>query len=327
MLPSISATRLTLLTLLSATTLYLFYKSRRRLLRPLKALRTLKTLNPNAKGKIFFISQTGTSKTLAQRLHSLLTVNDLAFDIIDPKDYEPEDLCKETLVLVIASTWENGEPPQNGSFLVNWVNESAEDFRVGAALLSECKFAVFGVGSRVYEHTFNAVAKGLSEKLRKLGAKEILDVCEGDVDEENLDQVFDRWSQQVVGVLKHDNGGNFDDLNGAVYELSDGEEYDDEEEEVENAGETAIIDLEDIAGKAPSRSKLVAGAKDNGQLNGEMANGEKEMVTPAIRANLEKQVVNVIIMVGIEDRNFHTYIKEKFAYEGKLISNKMLIYT
>lgn len=298
MFSSLPATRLTLLTLLSATTLYLFYKSRRRLLRPFKTFQLSRTISSNSKGKIFFISQTGTSKTLAQRLHAFLTVNDLSFELIDPKDYEPEDLSKETLVLVIASTWENGGAPQNGSFLVNWVNESAEDFRVGAALLSRCKFLVFGVGSRVYGDSFNAVAKGFSEKLRRLGAKELFDVCEGDVDEGDLEEVFDKWSQKVVGVLKGnlaENGGKFEDLNGADGEISDGDEYDDEEEEEEgNGAESEIVDLEDIAGKAPKRNKLLAGDKGNGQLNDEITNGEKEMVTPVIRANLEKQVINFV---------------------------------
>ncbi|KAL3505297.1 hypothetical protein ACH5RR_035138 [Cinchona calisaya] len=296
-LSSLSPTRLSLLTLLSATTLFLFYKSRRRLLHRLK---TLKTLKPSRKGKIFFISQTNTSKILAQRLHKVLALNGLLFDLIDPKDYEPEDLCKETLVLVIASTWENGEPPQNGAFLVNWVSESAEDFRVGAALLSECKFAVFGVGSRVYGDSFNAVGKGLSEKLRKLGGKEVLEICEGDVDEGDLEKVFDRWCKKVVEVLKGDwkeNGGNFENLNGAIGEVSDGEEYDDDEEDEEdedgkNGGE--IVDLEDIAGKAPSRWREMMGAKANGELNGKVVNGKKAMVTPVIRANLEKQGYKII---------------------------------
>ncbi|XP_027149565.1 S-adenosyl-L-methionine-dependent tRNA 4-demethylwyosine synthase [Coffea eugenioides] len=293
MFPSLSPTRLTLLTLLSATTLFLFYKSHRRLLHRLK---TFKTLNPDTRGKIFFISQTSTSKGLAQRLHNLLTLNNLPFDLIDPKDYEPEDLCRETLVLVIASTWENGEPPQNGAFLVNWVNESAEDFRVGAALLVKCKFAVFGVGSRAYGETFNAVGKGLSGNLRKLGAKELLEICEGDVDGGDLDKVFDGWSKKVVEALKDnwkENGVYFGNLNGVDGEASDEEEYDDEDdEEGENDGESELVDLEDIAGKGPSRRKEMVEAKANGELNG--VTGKKAMVTPVIRANLEKQGYKVI---------------------------------
>lgn len=297
-MPSLSGARLTLLTVLSATTLFLFYKSHRRLIRRLKSLKDFKSINPKPKGKILFLSQTGTSKALAQRLHAFLALNDLSFDLIDPKDYEPEDLSKETLVLIVASTWENGEPPQSGSFLVNWVNESADDFRVGAALLKSCNFAVFGVGSRAYGDTFNAVAKGFSEKLRKLGGKEILDVCEGDVDEGDVNMVFDGWSKKVVRVLNGDlvdKSVNLEDSNGFVGDLSEEEDYaDDEEDELGNGVQSEIVDLEDIAGKAPSRRSQTIGDKVNGESNGNLVNGDKEMVTPIIRGNLEKQGYKVI---------------------------------
>lgn len=177
------------------------------------------------------------------------------------------------------------------------MNESAEDFRVGAALLSECRFAVFGVGSRAYGEKFNSVGKGLSEKLRKLGGKEVLEICEGDVDEGDLDEVFDGWSKKVVEVLKgnlKENGGfYFGNLNGFGGDVSDEEEYDDQDEDEggENGGRSEIVDLEDIAGKAPSRRKEMVGTKANEELNGDVVNGKKAMVTPVIRANLEKQVV------------------------------------
>ncbi|KAL2468349.1 S-adenosyl-L-methionine-dependent tRNA 4-demethylwyosine synthase [Forsythia ovata] len=282
--------RLKLLTLLSATaTLYFLYKSRHRYSRLLSRLRQTLTKpsvqNPNSsfkKGKLFFISQTNTSKTLAQRLHANLLLNDLHFDLVDPKDYEPEDICKETLVLIVASTWENGGSPQNGSFLVNWLAESADDFRVGALLLKNCKFAVFGVGSSSYGETFNAVARDITVKLRKLGAVEVVDLGEGNVDEGNLDEVFERWSKRIVGVLKGNlvenvvRNGNY-----GVASESEGEE-------------SGIVDLEDIAGKAPSRKSTV-GPKTNGKVeNGVVLKGEKEMVTPVIRASLEKQGYKII---------------------------------
>ncbi|KAL3840306.1 hypothetical protein ACJIZ3_024897 [Penstemon smallii] len=291
---SLPPTRLAILTLLSATaTFYFIYKSRHRhrlLLTHLRQTITKPSLqNPNSKrGKLFFISQTNTSKTLAQRLHALLTLNDLPFDLVDAKDYEPEDLCKENLVLIVASTWENGEPPQNGGFLVNWLTESADDFRVGALVLKDCKYAVFGVGSRSYGETYNAVARGISVKLRKLGANEVVGLGEGDVDEGALDEVFDEWSEKIVGVLKGnlgEKGGDFE-----VGSESEGEsEFSDEEDD----GESGIVDLEDIAGKGPSRKSIVE-ARANGKVNGEVPNGEKEMVTPVIRASLQKQGYKII---------------------------------
>ncbi|XP_022869688.1 S-adenosyl-L-methionine-dependent tRNA 4-demethylwyosine synthase [Olea europaea var. sylvestris] len=298
-------THLKLLTVLSATaTLYFLYKSRHRYSRLLTRLR--QTLNkpsgqnPNSsfnKGKLFFISQTNTSKTLAQRLHANLLLNDLDFDLVDPQDYEPEDICKETLVLIVASTWENGGSPENGNFLVNWLAESADDFRVGALLLRNCKFAVFGIGSSSYGETFNAVARDISVKLRKLGAADLVDLGEGDVDEGNLDEVFERWSERIVGILKGNLGEN-KALNGnyGVGNESEGEvEFSEEEDEEEDGeGDNGIVDLEDIVGKAPSRKSIV-GPKTNGKVeNGEVLNGGKEMVTPVIRASLVKQGYKII---------------------------------
>lgn len=270
--------RLTLLALLSATTIYCFYKSRR-----LKKI----SLNPNPnKPKLFFISQTGTSKTLAHRLHNLLASNNLHFDLIDPQNYEPEDLFKEKLVIIIASTWEDGKPPQNAKFFANWLAESADDFRVGSLMLSECKFAVFGVGSRAYGETFNAVAKDFSRRLRDLGAKEVVGVGEGDVDGGELDGVFEEWSGILARVLKGESVENGEVCGNGVVVI---DESDDDEDD--GGVESDIIDLEDIAGKGPSRRSLVV-AQSNGKLNGENGklNGQKEMVTPVIRASLEKQV-------------------------------------
>ncbi|KAK9165539.1 hypothetical protein Scep_000730 [Stephania cephalantha] len=284
---------LALLTLLSASTIYFIWKSRR-----LRTHRTLSLQNPNPnpnpkpKPKLFFISQTGTSKTLARRLYNLLQSNGLEFNLTDPKDYEPEDLPKETLVLIVASTWEGGEPPPNGAFLANWLAESAEDFRVGSMALSRCRFAVFGVGSRAYGKSFNAVGKELSRRFRALGAAEVLPPWGGDVDRGDLDEVFEGWSGKVIGVLKGEGVGE----NGGL-----GSEIDSEDEE--DGVESDIVDLEDIAGKVSSRKPATA-------VNG----GEREMVTPVIRANLEKQVyisyiLSYVSMQGYKIIGSHSGVK------------------
>lgn len=96
------------------------------------------------RGKIFFASESGTSKKLAERLLEFLKENKLPFfDLVDPIDYEPEDLPKEKVVIVVASTWENGRAPKNASFLAQWLAESSEDFRVGSGILRSCRCPSF----------------------------------------------------------------------------------------------------------------------------------------------------------------------------------------
>lgn len=279
------APRVTLLALLSATTFYCLYKSRR--LRLASQKLAFSARNP----KLIYITQTGTSKTLAYRLHKFLASKGLTFDLIDVKDYEPEDLSKESLVVIVASTWEDGKPPPKAKFFADWIEESVNDFRVGALLLSKCKFAVFGVGSGAYEESFNLVAKGISKKLKALGANEVIPLCEGDVDGGRLGKEMDAWGEKLVGVLKRgvqENGvlacGSFDDESDSEFvDVSDDEELQ------ENGEELGVIDLEDIAGKGPSRK-----SGNVVEVNRAKTNGIKEMVTPVIRANLEKQGYKII---------------------------------
>lgn len=240
--------RLTLLALFSATTFYCLYKSRR-----LRYLKLSLNPNPKPKPKIIFLSETGTSKTLTLRLHRLLASNGVAFDVVDSRHYEPEDLPKETLLILVASTWQDGAPPDASRFFATWLAEASADFRAGSLLLSSCRVAVFGVGSRAYGESFNAVAKGLATHLRALGAKEVVPLCEGDVDGGDLDKVFDRWCEKVLAVLKGGGVAECDDGDGGgaldygVYSSSE------EESDVESE----IVDLEDIASKAPSRRKTL----------------------------------------------------------------------
>lgn len=70
------------------------------------------------------------------------------------------------------------------------------------------------------------------------------------------------------------------------------DDYDnDSDADVGGGSEADIVDLEDIAGKAPTARKTSTknGSTLTTVVNGE-ENLEKEMVTPLIRASLEKQV-------------------------------------
>ncbi|KAK1256731.1 hypothetical protein QJS04_geneDACA024043 [Acorus gramineus] len=242
---------------------------------------------------IFFASETGTSKTLASRLSAFLRSEGLDLDLVDPADYEPDDLLRETLVVFVASTLVDGEPPRNAGFLARWLEDGSADFRVGSAALAGCRFAVFGVGSRAYGlRRFNAFARGLSGWMRGLGAVEVVRSGEGDVDGGGVEVEFERWSQRLVGVLK---GGVLDSGLGVVSEAEgfegDEEEGTDSEEDVE-VEESGVVDLEDIAGKGPSRRSSSSVLKSM-VLNGE-ENGLKEMVTPVIHTSLEKQGYKII---------------------------------
>ncbi|URE02722.1 hypothetical protein MUK42_21503 [Musa troglodytarum] len=283
--PPLSSSRLALVALLSATSVFFLWKSRRRLRVLLSPYSSMNPPKPSPRGKIIYASATGTSRSLAGRLSDCLRSHGLAFDLVDPRHYEPEDLPKEALVLIVASTWEEGRPPPDAQFLARWLAESAADFRVGSLLLAKCRFAVFGVGSKSYGDSFNAAAKDFSKWMRALGASEMAPVWEGDVDSGDVDEVFELWSRRIVALLKGEDSKKESGHSGSTVESVGFDESDEEVEE--EVLEPVVVDMEDIAGKAPSRRSSVALA------NG-WENGVRDMVTPVIRVNLEKQGYKII---------------------------------
>ncbi|MED6154134.1 hypothetical protein PIB30_109079, partial [Stylosanthes scabra] len=93
----------------TATALFLICKSRLMRLRPHeKNLVTLhrEQLKSDARGKMIFFSQIGTSKDLAKRLCDKLESNGVVLELVDAQNYEPEALPKENLVVLVASTSE-----------------------------------------------------------------------------------------------------------------------------------------------------------------------------------------------------------------------------
>lgn len=276
------------LSVFSLSSLYFLLKSRR-----LRRL-SLHSSPPLTSPKIFYLSETNTSKTLAHRLHSFLLSNSLQFELTEPSLYEPDRLFNENLLLFVVSTWQDGKPPTSSQYFSQFLADAASDFRVGSLALSGCKFAIFGVGSASYGDTFNAAARDFSKWLRALGAKELLPVWEGDVDTGDLDMGFDAWGVKVARVLKGEVEGEIS-TNGFDEELEEMVEIDEMEET--GFGE---VDIEDIAGKIPDKNSLQGLPK--GGRNGE--NGVKEMVTPVIRSSLEKQVSFPSICFLLSDQFF-----------------------
>ncbi|XLR29588.1 uncharacterized protein [Arachis hypogaea] len=183
-----------------ATTLLLICKCRLMRVSPYqKNLTTHRRQQPkrNQRGKVLFVSQIGTSKALATCLCDLLESKGIVLDLVDARNYEPEALPKESLVLLVASTSEvwnlysardfysDHDLPWGAKFFVNWIEEKKNAFKVGAFVVNACSFSAFVVGSG---------GKNLMAK----AANEIRDL--GHTAESKAD--FDSWWGSVVAVLE-----------------------------------------------------------------------------------------------------------------------------
>lgn len=120
--------------------------------------------------------------------------------------------------------------------------------------------------------------------MKALGAEEMVPLGEGDVDGGEVEKEFDLWSEGILSMMKGEKSVGDGGRSDVDDELEEDAEYDEDDDAAEDPD--IVVDLEDIAGKAPSK-------KSNGQLaNG--TGGIKEMVTPIIRKNLEKQGYKII---------------------------------
>uniref|UniRef100_A0A8D0C3I7 Nitric oxide synthase n=1 Tax=Salvator merianae TaxID=96440 RepID=A0A8D0C3I7_SALMN len=87
-------------------------------------------------------------------------------------DYNIEELEKEALLLVVTSTFGNGDSPSNGKTLQNALLSRKQ-------LSNKFRYAVFGLGSSMYPE-FCAFARTVYQKLAHLGASPITPMGEGD---------------------------------------------------------------------------------------------------------------------------------------------------
>ncbi|NWI98612.1 NOS2 protein, partial [Crypturellus undulatus] len=143
-----------------------------------------KTMAARPKVTVIYATETGKSETLASSLCSLFSC---AFNtkILCMDEYKICDLEKETLLLVVTSTFGNGDSPNNGKTLKN-------SLLTLKLLRKKIRYAVFGLGSTMYPE-FCAFAHAIDQKLAQLGASQLTPIGEGD-ELNGQEEAFRSWA-------------------------------------------------------------------------------------------------------------------------------------
>ena len=126
---------------------------------------------------ILFGSQTGTAEGLAKKLARAASAHGYAPQVLALNDYASANLPAAQKLVVISSTWGDGEPPDNAANFWGWLNAES------APRLEHLSFAVLGLGDRNYSD-FCGAAKKFDARLEALGAKRLMPRGECDVDYE-----------------------------------------------------------------------------------------------------------------------------------------------
>lgn len=126
---------------------------------------------------ILFATESGNAEALAARAKRDAARLGFAAKVLDAADATPSDLAGAQNLLVIASTWGEGEPPQRAAGLYSALMSDA------APRLDGVRFAVLALGDRAYVN-FCETGQRLDERLAALGGNRAAPLIECDLDYE-----------------------------------------------------------------------------------------------------------------------------------------------
>jgi sulfite reductase (NADPH) flavoprotein alpha-component len=126
---------------------------------------------------IIYGSQTGTAEGLAKRLSTKSKEKGFEPRIAEANSLTLDELKKTDRLLLVTSTWGDGDPPDNAAAL--WV--ALKD--ASAPKLESLSYSVLALGDKNYAE-FCGAGKKFDERLAELGAKRVLTRAECDTDYE-----------------------------------------------------------------------------------------------------------------------------------------------
>ncbi|MGH1390689.1 MAG: assimilatory sulfite reductase (NADPH) flavoprotein subunit [Aeromonas jandaei] len=146
---------------------------------------------PSGSLTILYGSQTGNAKGVATAIKAQAEARGLPVTLTSMADYKPKQLKKESHLLVIVSTYGEGEPPES----VVDLHDQLKKGKIGK--LEGLKFAVLGLGDSSYEF-FCQTGKDFDDFLAKAGAERIHELASLDVDYQDAAKA---WGEQAINAI------------------------------------------------------------------------------------------------------------------------------
>jgi sulfite reductase (NADPH) flavoprotein alpha-component len=143
---------------------------------------------------ILYASQTGNAKGVASQLEKAASAAGITAKLVNTSDYKAKALKNETHVVIVASTNGEGEAPDDAI--------EFHEFLLGkkAPKLPNLSYSVLALGDSSYEF-FCQTGKDFDERLKELGAKQVLPRVDCDVD---YDSDSESWTLSIIENLKEE---------------------------------------------------------------------------------------------------------------------------
>ncbi|WP_348731256.1 assimilatory sulfite reductase (NADPH) flavoprotein subunit [Rheinheimera texasensis] len=140
---------------------------------------------------ILYASQTGNAKGVAAKIKAAAEAQGVAVQLQDIASYKTNALAKEKFLIIVTSTYGEGEPPESAVSFHKFL------FGKKAPKLPELQYAVLGLGDTSYEF-FCKTAVDFDEQLEALGAKRLF--ARADLDVDYADAAAS-WQQGALDVF------------------------------------------------------------------------------------------------------------------------------
>jgi len=140
---------------------------------------------------ILWGSETGTAQSLAEKTELTLSAQGFQAKEMDMSDVKVENLTSYQTILVITSTWGDGDPPSNAMDLLG-------ELQARTINLNMQTFSVCALGDTAY-YQFCKCGKDFDEALATQGANRLVPIKECDID---YDAPYEQWLENVIQALK-----------------------------------------------------------------------------------------------------------------------------
>ncbi len=140
---------------------------------------------------LIFGTETGNAEELAEDVGHLSRNLDFNPKVLDMEDISLKDISSSKRLIVVCSTWGEGEQPVNAQDLYNSV-EGSDDH-----CLEGVNFAVIALGDTAFEF-FCESGKEWDEILHKKGGKRVVERIDCDVDYEDYVQ---EWILNTLSLM------------------------------------------------------------------------------------------------------------------------------